>query len=172
MDMLTSLGITKDLIADVIINIVSIIVLFLIVKKLACNPVKKFMNARTERVMAEKEQAQELFSQAQAQKQECELLLTRCEEAKEKAIKEGENAALEESKEIINTAKEKAQTILDKAEIKAKEKYDIAVDEAKDYVVNLTIDASKILLGREVNDDDNKRIVEDFLKSVDGGKNA
>ncbi len=172
MDMLTSLGITKDLIADIIINIISIVVLFLIVKKLAYKPVKRFMSERSERVMAEKQQAQELLEQAQAQKAECDLLMNECDKAKEKAIKEGEDAALKESEQIIRTAKEKAQIIIDKAEKKAQEKYDNAVHEADTYVVNLAIDASKALLGREVNDDDNKKIVEDFIKSLDGDKNA
>ena len=58
--MLASLGITKDLIADLIINIGSIVVLFVIVKKLAYKPVKKFMDARTERVMAQKTEAEAL----------------------------------------------------------------------------------------------------------------
>jgi F-type H+-transporting ATPase subunit b len=172
MDMLTSLGITKDLIADIIINIISIVVLFLIVKKLAYKPVKRFMSERSEKVMAEKQQAQELLEQAQVQKAECDLLMSECDKAKEKAIKEGEDAALKESEQIIRTAKEKAQTIIDKAEKKAQEKYDNAVREADTYVVNLAIDASKVLLGREVNDDDNKRIVEDFIKSLDGEENA
>ena len=57
MDMLQSLGMSKDLIADLLINIVSIIVLYLVVKKLAYNPVKKFLDARTEKVEAQKAEA-------------------------------------------------------------------------------------------------------------------
>ena len=41
-----------------------------------------------------------------------------------------------------------------------------------DYIVNLAIDASSRLLNREINDDDNKKIVESFLNSADGDKNA
>ena len=61
---------------------------------------------------------------------------------------------------------------MSKANIKAQDKYDRAVEEANDYIVNLTIDASSMLLKREINDDDNKKIVEEFLNSVDGDKNA
>ena len=172
MDMLSSLGITKDLLADLVINIVSIVVLFLVVKKLAYNPVKKFMAARTEKVMAQKLEAEKLAEEAQAKTSEYEELLKECENAKAQAIKEGEALAREESGQIVSAAKEKAQSIIDNANKKAEEKYNRMIDEANDYIVNLTIEASSKLLNREVNDEDNKKIVEAFLNSVDGDKNA
>lgn len=172
MDMLSSLGITKDLLADLVINIVSIVVLFLVVKKLAYNPVKKFMAARTEKVMAQKLEAEQLASEAQAKSSEYDELLKECENAKAQAIKEGEALAREESGQIVSAAKEKAQSIIDNANKKAEEKYNRMIDEANDYIVNLTIEASSKLLNREVNDEDNKKIVEAFLNSVDGDKNA
>ena len=61
MDMLQSLGMSKDLIADLLINIVSIIVLYLVVKKLAYKPVKKFLDARTQRVEAQKTEAEDRY---------------------------------------------------------------------------------------------------------------
>ena len=69
MDMLQSLGMSKDLIADLLINIVSIIVLYLVVKKLAYNPVKKFLNARTEKVEAQKLEAAENLKEANEMKE-------------------------------------------------------------------------------------------------------
>ena len=104
MDMLSSLGITKDLLADLVINIVSIVVLFLVVKKLAYNPVKKFMAARTEKVMAQKLEAEKLAEEAQAKTSEYEELLKECENAKAQAIKEGEALAREESGQIVSAA--------------------------------------------------------------------
>ncbi len=172
MDMLSSLGITKDLLADLIINIVSIVVLFLVVKKLAYNPVKKFMAERTEKVMAQKLEAEKLAEEAQAKSSEYDELLKECENAKAEAIKEGEAIARQESGQIVSAAKEKAQSIIDNANKKAEEKYNRMIDEANDYIVNLTIDASSKLLKREVNDEDNRKIVEAFLNSVDGDKNA
>ena len=172
MDVLSSLGITKDLLADLVINIVSIVVLFLVVKKLAYNPVKKFMAARTEKVMAQKLEAEKLAEEAQAKSFEYEELLKECENAKAQAIKEGEALAREESGQIVSAAKEKAQSIIDNANKKAEEKYNRMIDEANDYIVNLTIDASSKLLKREVNDEDNRKIVEAFLNSVDGDENA
>ncbi len=172
MDMLSSLGITKDLLADLVINIVSIIVLFLVVKKLAYNPVKKFLAERTEKIESQKLEAEKIASEAQEKSEEYDELLRECEIAKAEAIKEGEAIAREESERIVRAAKEKAQGIIDNANKKAEEKYNAMIDEANDYIVALTIEAASKLLKREVNDEDNRRIVEEFLGSVDGDKNA
>lgn len=172
MDMLASLGITKDLIADMIINIGSIVVLFVIVKKLAYKPVKKFMDERTERVMAQKAEVETLMAEADEKSAKYNALLAECETAKAEAVKEGEKQAHKESEEIIACAKKTAEEIVSKANIKAQEKYNRAIEEANDYIVNLTIDASSHLLKREITDEDNKKIVEEFLKSADGDKNA
>ena len=75
MDMLQSLGMSKDLIADLLINIVSIIVLYLVVKKLAYNPVKKFLNARTEKVEAQKLEAAENLKEANEMKEKYDVII-------------------------------------------------------------------------------------------------
>lgn len=170
--LLASLGITKDLLADLVINIGSIIVLFLIVRKLAYKPVKKFMDERKAKINAQKEEAEELNKQAKQKLEEYNALLENCESAMDNAIKEGEKVAHKESEQIINDAKKKAEEILAKADKKAQEKHDRAAEEATNYVVNFAVEASSMLLKREVNDEDNKKIVEAFLNSVDGDKNA
>ena len=166
MDMLQSLGMSKDLIADLLINIVSIIVLYLVVKKLAYNPVKKFLDARTQRVEAEKSEASKNLSEATEMKEKYDELLKDCENAKAEAIKEGINNAKAEATEILATAREQAKAIVDKANKNAKEKEQEVLDNAREEIVNLAIDASTALLHREFDDADNKRLIEDFLDSL------
>ncbi len=172
MDMLTSLGITKDLIADLIINIGSIVVLFVIVKRLAYKPIKKFMDARAERLAAQKAEAEALSEEANKRLDEYNILLAECDNAKSEAIAQGEAIAHRESEQIITEAKRTAEEIIRKANEKAQEDYKKTMGEADDYIVNLTMEASSALLKRAVNDDDNKKIVEEFLKTIDGDKNA
>ncbi len=166
MDMLQSLGMSKDLIADLLINIVSIIVLYLVVKKLAYNPVKKFLNARTEKVEAQKLEAAENLKEANEMKEKYDELLKDSENAKADAIKEGINNAKAEATEILDSAREQAKAIVDKANKNAKEKEQETLDNAREEIVNLAIDASATLLQREFDDADNKRLIEDFLDSL------
>ena len=166
MDMLQSLGMSKDLIADLLMNIVSIIVLYLVIKKLAYKPVKKFLDARTERLEAQKAEAEKNLKDATEMKEKYSTLLEDCENAKADAIKEGINNAKAEATEILNSAREQAKAIVDKANKNAKEKEAEMLENSRDEIINLAIDASAALLKREFDDTDNKRLVEDFLDSL------
>ena len=172
MDMLTSLGITKDLLADLIINVVSIIVLYVIVKKLAYKPIKGFMDARAERLAGERAQAEQLKEEASKKIEEYNALIADSEAARAQAIAEGEAIAHKESEQIVSEAKSTAAEIVRKANAKAEEDYRKAMEEAENHIINLTMEASSVLLNRTVNDEDNRKIVEEFLNSIDGDKNA
>ena len=164
--MLQSLGLTKDLLADLLLNIISIIVLYLVVKKLAYKPVKKFLDARTEKIEAEKITASQTLSEATEMKEKYDELLKDCENAKADAIKEGIQKAKEESKEIIDSAREQAKTIVDKANRNVAQKEQEIIENSRDEIVNLAIDASATLLRREFDDSDNKKLIESFLDSL------
>jgi F-type H+-transporting ATPase subunit b len=166
MDMLQSLGLTKDLLADLLLNIISIIVLYLVVKKLAYKPVKKFLDARTEKIEAEKAAASQTLSEATEMKEKYDELLKDCENAKADAIKEGIQKAKEESKEIIDSAREQAKTIVDKANRNVAQKEQEIIENSRDEIVDLAIDASATLLRREFDDSDNKKLIESFLDSL------
>lgn len=165
------MNISADMIADLVINILSILVLFFVVRKLAYKPVKRFMDARTERIMNEKANAEKLASEAKQKGEEYEELLKKCEDAEKKAIQKGEDEAREEAERIIDTAHAKASQIISNAEKKAAEKYEKAVEEAQDEIVDISLEMASKLLSRQVNDDDNRRIVEGFLASI-GDENA
>ena len=165
------MNISADMIADLVINILSILVLFFVVRKLAYKPVKKFMDARTERIMNEKENALKLASEAKQKSEKYEELLKKCEDAEKKAIQKGEDEAREEAEHIIDAAHTKASQIIGNAEKKAAEKYEKAVEEAQDEIVDISLEMASKLLSRQVNDEDNRKIVEEFLASI-GDENA
>ncbi len=160
------MNISVEMIADLIINIVSVIVLFLVVRKLAYNPVKKFMAARTQRVMDEKKQADEALARANKKEKKYDELLNNSAAAEREAIIRGEEAARQEAEKIIHSAQEKAASILHTAEKKAEEKYKKTVEDAENEIVELSMEAAAKLLAREITDDDNKKIVNDFLQSL------
>lgn len=162
------MNISTEMIADLIINIVSILVLFTVVRKLAYKPVKKFMQARTERVMKQKQDAEELAANAKQQSEEYSTLLKNSADAEKQAFKKGEERAKAEAQKIIADANDKANSIIATAQKKAEEAHKKMLEDAEDEIIDLSIEMSSKLLGREMNDDDNKKIVRNFL----GDKNA
>ena len=60
----------SDAVKDLIINIIDIIILFVIVRALAYKPVKKFLDARKERIAKEFSEAADLKKEAEEKKEE------------------------------------------------------------------------------------------------------
>ena len=65
---------SKDMLADLIINIVNILILFFVTKKLLYKPVKKYLAQRKERTTAAEKEAQTAKVNADAERAKYEAL--------------------------------------------------------------------------------------------------
>lgn len=158
----------SDAVKDLIINIINIIVLFVIVRGLAYKPVKKFLDARKERIAKE-------LSDAAAAKQTAEEEALKYKELTEKSnaegteiINEAERTAKENAAEIIKTAKQSAAEITEKARETAKREHDAQLAAMKGDIADLAFDISRQVLSREVTDEDNMRIADAFFAKYQG----
>lgn len=158
----------SDAVKDLIINIINIIVLFVIVRGLAYKPVKKFLDARKERIAKE-------LSDAAAAKQTAEEEVLKYKELTEKSkaegteiINEAERTAKENAAEIIKTAKQSTAEITEKARETAKREHDAQLAAMKGDIADLAFDISRQVLSREVTDEDNMRIADAFFAKYQG----
>ena len=158
----------SDAVKDLIINIINIIILFVIVRGLAYKPVKKFLDARKERVAKE-------LSDAAAAKQTAEEEALKYKELTEKSkaegteiINEAERTAKQSAAEIIASAKQSAAEITEKARENAKREREAQVASMKDEIAEIAFDISRQVLSREVTDEDNMRIADSFFEKYQG----
>ena len=158
----------SDAVKDLIINIINIVILFVIVRGLAYKPVKKFLDARKERIANE-------LSEASSARQTAEEELLKYKELTEKSkaegteiINEAERTAKENAAEIINMAKKNAAEITEKARETAKKERETQIIAMRGDIAELAFDISKQVLSREVTDEDNMRIADEFFKKYQG----
>ena len=158
----------SDAVKDLIINIINIVILFLIVRGLAYKPVKKFLDARKERIANE-------LSEASSARQTAEEELLKYKELTEKSkaegteiINEAERTAKENAAEIIDMAKKNAAEITEKARETAKKERETQIIAMRGDIAELAFDISKQVLSREVTDEDNMRIADEFFKKYQG----
>lgn len=147
-------------------QIVATVVLLVLIIVFAYKPAKKYLDKRRE------------------------LLNNEVKETKEKNIEADKNLSV--SKESIKASKIKAQEIIEKAEADAnirrdeiiaeteqetkkmisdaqnviKKQQEQALNEIKDVVVGVALDASSRILEREVSEQDNQKIIDDFVNEV------
>ena len=149
-----------------VIQFLSFAILLVVVFVFAYKPVKKILKKRADFVENEIKEARENNLTAQR--------------------------SVDEAKEIVASSKVQASAIIQKAEQQGQEQYDALIAQAKDEVVEMKKDAEKdierakeealqdirnemvkVALGaseeilkREVDNDDNKRLAEDFINRL------
>ncbi len=158
----------SDAAKDLIINIINIVVLFIIVKLLVYKPVKKFLNDRTERINAQKEEAKQLFLKAQETLDEHDKII---EEAKISAEEESKKILLEANEnaaKIGNDAEKRAKEIIKAAKEDAEIEHKRAIENAKADIGDIAVGVSKSILSREITADDREKLVDEFLNSLEG----
>ena len=148
---------------DLLLNLINIVLLFLIVRALVYTPVRKFLDARTERIQNQEKAAAEKLAEAERLKTEYGEMLKQGE-AEARRIEEGraEQASMEAEK-IVSEAKKKANALIDEARERSEAEKKEAMLGMKNEVAELALEISEKILRREINDRDNRRIAEEFF---------
>ncbi|MBQ7688945.1 MAG: ATP synthase F0 subunit B [Clostridia bacterium] len=155
--------ISKDMIADLIINILNILILFFLTKALLYKPVKKFLDVRKTRLAEEKQAALDAEASAQARKAEYDALLADAEASKAALLQEAEANAQEKARQILAEAKQKAEETAQNAAAAAVHEREKMLSDARDEIADLALEISAKIIGREVTDADNLAIAKRFF---------
>ncbi len=150
--------------ADLLLNIINIIILFVVVKALVYKPVKKFLDNRNARVTEETGKAERMLDEANATLSQKDKLLN-------EGIKKGEEEAgkiiaeaRENSRNIVDNAKKNATEIEEKALREAKEEKDKFIASSRDEIAELAVKIAERILKRETSKEDNEKIVKEFFE--------
>ena len=154
---------SKDMLADLIINIVNILILFFVTRALLYKPVKKYLAQRKERAAAAMKEAEDAKADADAEKAKYEALLADAEAEKARVLEEAAGEARRNADEMTEKAKRGAESILAEATADAQAIRDKAARDSKDAITEIALEISGKLMGRAVTDADNRRIVDSFF---------
>ena len=154
---------SKEMLADLIINIINILILFFVSKALLYKPVKKYLDARREREAGALREAEELKKKAEAERQRYAALTADSAAIKAKAVQDAQKKAERKAEEIIAAANEEAETIRQSSRAAAEREREKMLSDAQEQLGALAVELSGKILGREVTDEDNRRIIESFF---------
>ena len=155
-----------ELAVDLLLNLLNIVILFIIVKLLVYKPVKKFLDDRNEKIKREIEEAQKLKDSANETLSKKEELINEGRAEGEAAASEMHKKAQEKADNIIKKAKSDAEKIIAKANKEADTRKQEIIKSSRNEIADLSIEIAEKILEREVNAEDNRRIVDDFFGEV------
>ena len=149
-----------------VVQLAALIVLITVVIVFAYKPVKKIITKRQDYIesnIKEAENSKAIWAENELKSKETVLASTRT--AADIVAEAKQSANVERSKILDETALEvermKKDAENDIARMKEEAKEDI-----RQEIVSVALDASKELLGREVNSSDNTRLIEEFIEDI------
>ena len=144
------------------------IALFLVMKKHLFGPVMQMITDRQNEIDEIYACADQDKEQAAALRAEYEDKLSAAALTSERMVKEAVARAQSREEEIIQQANKEAATILDKAAADIAQEKKKAINEAKDEISDRAMAIAEKVVGRALNEQDQKQLVEAFIDELGG----
>lgn len=154
---------SKDMLADLIINIINILILFFVTKKLLYKPVKKYLDKRKEAQDTLLREAEAINAQAKSDAEKYAELLLDADKIKAATAKAAEKEASLKAQSIISEAEKLSESIKAESLKKAEKEKEKMLADAKKQLGEMAVELSEKIIGREVSDEDNRRIIDSFF---------
>lgn len=154
---------------DIVIHLINIVVLFVLLRVILYKPVYRFLQARKEKIDSE-------YKAAETAKREAGEFKRQYDQKAEAARHDAEEQAADiirransEAGDIVAAAHGEAREIVDEAAKKAEENRRKVMEDAKDDLVDSALSLTEKILGREVTEEDNRRIIDGFFENAEKG---
>lgn len=150
-----------------LVQLFAFIILIIVVTKFAYKPVRKYLDTRSELLNNEKKETESLNQKAKENIFESEKKLAEVRDNASKIIDDAREKAKLEKENILKEANQEANKVKTNAYKAIEEEKSKAKQEIKEDIVDVAFTMTSKLLEREVSDEDNKKIVDDFVKELD-----
>lgn len=155
-----------QLVADSVLMIIAVFVLFLLMSYLLFNPARKFLNDRREKIRGELETARQDQEEAARLKQEYETRIKEIDREAEAILGEARRKALDNEKQIVAEAKEEAARILERAHVEAELEKQKVADEVKREIIAVSALMAGKFVTATIDTAAQNRLIDETLKEM------
>jgi len=164
------LGILEQLGIDpklILVNIIGFVILLAILKKFLYGPVTQALDGRAEDIRSTYAQADAEKARMEELRADYERRLADIEAEARRRIQAAIKEAQVSREHILNEAREQADKVISRGQEEIVREKEKAIVELRREVADLTINAAGKLIGRSLDEAGDKRLVEDFIKSIE-----
>ena len=152
--------------STVIWAIINFLVILAILYKFAYNPVMKFLDNRSQEIADNIAAAERNRSESEALLKEYQEKIAQASKEAQEIIARANKVTEEERNRILAQTRDEAAAMLEKARQEIQRERDEALFALRQEVSTLAVMAAEKILSRNLNTEDNQRIVDDFLNEV------
>lgn len=149
---------------------VNIIILFILLKIFLFKPINKIMDERTRSIQEDIDSAKKSREEAEALKQEYAEDISDAKAEAQKIIMKAHEDAEAEKAVILQKSQEEADQLVSDANKAIESKRKRVLAQAQTQIADLAIEAASKIIGENVDDEKNRRLVDEFLSEEEGGK--
>ncbi len=140
--------------------------IFFVAKKFLFVPVKNMIDSRQKEIDAMYDAAGAAQAQAQALENEYKEKLAQAQQTSDRMVKEAVARGQSRQDEIISQANAEARAILDKAAADIAQEKKKALNDAKNEISEMAMAIAEKVVGRELNDVDQAKLVDEFIDEL------
>ena len=148
---------------DILYHTINALILLVACRFLLYKPVRKFMDARSNKLAEQTGNAEARLSEANRAMEELEKAQA---EMRRQAAEQQEQQLHQQSEALLHRAHEEAADILKNARQEAEDIRQQSEGDIRREAVNMAVEMTEKMLGRELKDADNQQMVRDFLTKV------
>lgn len=153
--------------SEIVAQITSFLILLVVLRIFFWNKILYFLDQRREKIASELKSAEDAKVEIEKLKITYEAKLDSIDLLANEKIKEAVSEAKSIAEEIKKKAETEAKGILEKANDDIKQELLKAKEELKTHIIDLTITATENIIGEKLTGEDDRRLVEDFLKTME-----
>ena len=143
--------------------------IFFVAKKFLFGPVMNMIEERQNEIDTMYTDADTAKAQAQQLRTEYEEKLAQAQQTGEKIVKEATARGQARQEDILRQANAEANAIRQKAEADIAQEKKKAINDAKDEISVIALAIAGKVVGRELNDSDQNRLVDQFIENLGDG---
>jgi F-type H+-transporting ATPase subunit b len=147
-------------------TIITFLLLLYVLAKFAWKPLLKMLEDRENLIKKSLNDAEKAKLELERLNEESEAITAKARSEAQSILAESKATAEKVKEDIIAKAKEQEIKLHDDAQKKIEVAKDKAISDIKQEVVNLTLSVSEKLINKNLNDADNKSLIEESLKKV------
>jgi len=149
---------------DVIISLINITVLFILLRLILWKHVIRFLSERKNRVQNEMDEVKKQRLDAESLQNEYKDKLGDIESQGQDIIQKSRQKANEESEKILKQSRDRAKEMITDAQTRIAEEQEQALMDAQYDITGLATEMASRILEREISEQDNVNIVDEFFK--------
>lgn len=148
--------------------VANVIILFVLLRIFLFKPINKLIDARTQSIQNDIDSAQKAREEAEELKQQYDDSISEAKEEANRIIMQAHDEAEADKAVIIRKSQEEAEEIVTAAGKAAENERRRVLQQAQTQIADLAIEAASKIVGANLDDDNNRRIVDDFLSEKEG----